>query len=81
MLHTPGHTPGSVCFYAGELATVFTGDTLLYGGPGPTGRSFSDPALLVTSIIDQLLALPGPTIVKTGHGDDTTIADEKGNVL
>ena len=81
VLHTPGHTPGAVCFYAEDLATVFTGDTLFQGGPGATGRSFSDRALLVTSIIDRLLALPGPTIVKTGHGDDTTIADEKGSVL
>ena len=81
VLHTPGHTPGGVCFYAEELATVFTGDTLFSGGPGATGRSFSDRALLVTSIVDKLLSLPGQTIVKTGHGDDTTIADEKGNVL
>ena len=81
VLHTPGHTPGSVCFYAEDLATVFTGDTLFHGGPGATGRSSSDGALQVTSIIDRLLALPGPTIVKTGHGDDTTIADEKGSVL
>jgi glyoxylase-like metal-dependent hydrolase (beta-lactamase superfamily II) len=81
VLHTPGHSPGAVCFYAGDLATVFTGDTLFHGGPGATGRSFSDRALLVRSIIDKLIALPGPTIVKTGHGDDTTIADEKANVL
>ena len=81
VLHTPGHTPGGVCFYAEELATVFTGDTLFAGGPGATGRSFSDRALLVTSIVDKLLSLPGQTIVKTGHGDDTTIADEKANVL
>jgi glyoxylase-like metal-dependent hydrolase (beta-lactamase superfamily II) len=81
VLHTPGHTPGSVCFYAEDLATVFTGDTLFEGGPGATGRSSGDRALLGTSIIDRLLALPGPTIVKTGHGDDTTIADEKGSVL
>ena len=81
VLHTPGHTPGGICFYAEELATVFTGDTLFQGGPGATGRSFSDRSLLLTSIIDKLLALPGPTIVKTGHGDDTTIADEKANVL
>ena len=81
VLHTPGHTPGGVCFYAEELATVFTGDTLFQGGPGATGRSFSDRPLLLTSIVDQLLALPGQTIVKTGHGDDTTIADEKANLL
>jgi glyoxylase-like metal-dependent hydrolase (beta-lactamase superfamily II) len=82
VLHTPGHTPGGVCIYAQELSTVFTGDTLFLGGPGATPvRAPSDPALLVTSIIDRLLALPGPTIVKTGHGDDTTIADEKGNII
>ena len=81
VLHTPGHAPGAVCFYAPDLATVFTGDTLFNGGPGATGRSFSDRPLLVTSIIDKLLALPGQTIVKTGHGDDTTIADEKDNLV
>ena len=64
-----------------DLATVFTGDTLFNGGPGATGRSFSDRPLLVASIVDKLLALPGQTIVKTGHGDDTTIADEKDNLI
>ncbi len=81
VLHTPGHAPGGVCFYAPDLATVFTGDTLFNGGPGATGRSFSDHGLLVRSITDRLLSLPGPTIVKTGHGDDTTIADERPNIL
>ncbi len=81
VLHTPGHAPGAVCFYAPDLATVFTGDTLFNGGPGATGRSFSDHGLLVRSITDRLLSLPGQTIVKTGHGDDTTIADERANVL
>ncbi|MFA6575856.1 MAG: MBL fold metallo-hydrolase, partial [Nocardioides sp.] len=42
VLHTPGHAPGAVCFYAPELGCVFTGDTLFRGGPGATGRSFSD---------------------------------------
>jgi glyoxylase-like metal-dependent hydrolase (beta-lactamase superfamily II) len=81
VLHTPGHTPGSVCFYVKDLATVFTGDTLFNGGPGATGRSFSDRGVLLMSITDQLLALPRQTIVKTGHGDDTTIADERAGVL
>lgn len=81
VLHTPGHSPGGVCFYARDLATVFTGDTLFNGGPGATGRSFSDKLLLVQSITDQLLSLPAQTIVKTGHGDDTTIADERPHVL
>jgi len=81
VLHTPGHSPGAVCFYAPDLACVFTGDTLFSGGPGATGRSFSDRALLITSITDKLLALPGQTIVKTGHGDDTTLTDEKDNLV
>ena len=80
VLHTPGHAPGAVCFYAEDLATVFTGDTLFNGGPGATGRSFSDRGLLVASIVDKLLVLPRQTIVKTGHGDDTTIAAEIDNV-
>lgn len=81
VLHTPGHTPGGVSFYAKDLATVFTGDTLVYGGPGATGRSFSDRGVLLMSITDELLSLPRQTIVKTGHGDDTTIADERSGVL
>ena len=81
VLHTPGHAPGAVCFYAPELGVVFTGDTLFAGGPGATGRSFSDRNLLLVSITDSLLSLPGPTIVKTGHGDDTTLADERDGIL
>ncbi len=81
VLHTPGHAPGAVCLYAPELGVVFTGDTLFNGGPGATGRSFSDRNLLLRSITDQLLALPGTTIVKTGHGDDTTMADERAGIL
>jgi glyoxylase-like metal-dependent hydrolase (beta-lactamase superfamily II) len=81
VLHTPGHAPGAVCFYAEELGVVFTGDTLFAGGPGATGRSFSDKNLLLRSITDRLLALPSRTIVKTGHGDDTTLADERDGIL
>lgn len=81
VLHTPGHAPGAVCFYAPQLGVVFTGDTLFAGGPGATGRSFSDQNLLLRSITDQLLGLPGRTIVKTGHGDDTTLADERDAIL
>ena len=50
VLHPPGHSPGSVCFYVPALGTVFSGDTLFQGGPGATGRSFSDPDLIVRSI-------------------------------
>jgi glyoxylase-like metal-dependent hydrolase (beta-lactamase superfamily II) len=75
-LHTPGHSPGSVCLYAPELATVFTGDTLFQGGPGATGRSFSDRDEILRSIRGRLLSLPGDTVVRTGHGDTTTVAAE-----
>jgi glyoxylase-like metal-dependent hydrolase (beta-lactamase superfamily II) len=79
-LHTPGHSPGSTCLHAPDLSTVFTGDTLFCGGPGATGRSFSDKPTILTSITSRLLSLPGETVVRTGHGDDTTIAAEQGNI-
>ena len=77
VLHTPGHAPGAVCVYAPGLGAVFTGDTLFNGGPGATGRSFSDHDTLVSSIRAKLFKLPNDTVVKTGHGDDTTIGAEK----
>ncbi len=80
-LHTPGHSPGSTCFHAQGLGTVFSGDTLFNGGPGATGRSYSDFPTIVTSIKNRLLVLPGETIVNTGHGDSTTIAAETPGIL
>jgi glyoxylase-like metal-dependent hydrolase (beta-lactamase superfamily II) len=77
VVHTPGHAPGAVCFHATELGCVFTGDTLFQGGPGATGRSYSDRDTLVTSIRERLLGLPDETVVHTGHGDDTTIGAER----
>ncbi|MFC7342958.1 MBL fold metallo-hydrolase [Saccharopolyspora griseoalba] len=75
VLHTPGHTPGSVCFYCPDLGTVFTGDTLFAGGPGATGRSFSDFDTITASIRDRLLQLPRTTKVRPGHGPGTTIGE------
>ncbi|MHA7283807.1 MBL fold metallo-hydrolase [Arthrobacter sp. TMS2-4] len=75
-LHTPGHSPGSVCYYLEEEGTVFTGDTLFQGGPGATGRSYSDFPTIVESIRTKLLTLPTETVARTGHGDSTTIGDE-----
>ena len=74
--HTPGHSPGSTCFLAPALGAVFTGDTLFQGGPGATGRSFSDFGTIIDSIRSVLLALPAETVVHTGHGPTTTIGDE-----
>jgi glyoxylase-like metal-dependent hydrolase (beta-lactamase superfamily II) len=76
-LHTPGHAPGAVCFHAPALGCVFTGDTLFEGGPGATGRSYSDENLIKQSIRSRLFTLPDETIVHTGHGDDTTIGAER----
>jgi glyoxylase-like metal-dependent hydrolase (beta-lactamase superfamily II) len=76
VLHTPGHSPGGVCLYSADLGAVFTGDTLFQGGPGATGRSFSDYDTLATSIRTKLFALPRDTVVHTGHGASTTIGAE-----
>jgi glyoxylase-like metal-dependent hydrolase (beta-lactamase superfamily II) len=76
VLHTPGHAPGACCLHAPALGVLLSGDTLFNGGPGATGRSFSDFPTIIDSIRDRLLSLPGDTVVLTGHGDTTTIADE-----
>ena len=80
VVHTPGHAPGAVCFVADDLGCVFTGDTLFRGGPGATGRSYSDADVLVDSIRERLFTLPDDTVVHTGHGEDTTVAGERENV-
>lgn len=76
VMNTPGHSPGSVCLYAPAAGVLFSGDTLFRGGPGATGRSWSDFGTIIASIRERLLVLPPETRVLTGHGDDTTIGDE-----
>ena len=86
VLHTPGHSPGSVCLYAPALGeagddgaptgVVFSGDTLFQGGPGATGRSFSSFDTIIHSLQKSVLDLPAETVVRTGHGDHTTIGSE-----
>jgi glyoxylase-like metal-dependent hydrolase (beta-lactamase superfamily II) len=80
VLHTPGHAPGAVCLHVPDLGCVFTGDTLFEGGPGATGRSYSDAGVIRESIRGRLLALPDETVVHTGHGPDTTIGAERAHV-
>lgn len=80
VIHTPGHAPGAVCLYVHDLDAVFTGDTLFQGGPGATGRSFSDEDQIKDSIRRRLFDLPDETVVHTGHGDDTTIGAERDNL-
>ncbi|MEO6997520.1 MAG: MBL fold metallo-hydrolase [Terracoccus sp.] len=80
VLHTPGHSPGSCCLHARDLLTLFSGDTLFKGGPGATGRSYSDFDTIVASIREKLLVLDPETTVLTGHGHSTTIGAEKPDV-
>jgi glyoxylase-like metal-dependent hydrolase (beta-lactamase superfamily II) len=81
VLHTPGHSPGCCCFHDGGAEVVFSGDTLFCGGPGATGRSFSDEPTILASIRERLLSLPDHTVVHTGHGDSTTVGAEREGVL
>jgi len=81
ILHTPGHSPGCCCFHDIASGAVVSGDTLFCGGPGATGRSYSDEPTILASIRDVLLELPDHTVVHTGHGDTTTIGDERDGVL
>lgn len=76
VLHTPGHTPGGCCLFDATRQVLFSGDTLFRGGPGATGRSWSDFPTIVESIRTRLLVLPPRTRVLTGHGDETRIVDE-----
>lgn len=76
VLHTPGHSPGGICLHLGGDGILFSGDTLFHGGPGATGRSFSDRGELEESIRANLFALPAQTRVHTGHGESTTIGAE-----
>jgi glyoxylase-like metal-dependent hydrolase (beta-lactamase superfamily II) len=75
IVHTPGHSPGGVCLL-GPDGHAFGGDTLFRGGPGATGRSYSDFPTIIESIRDRLLVLPADTVVHTGHGESTTIGAE-----
>lgn len=84
-IHTPGHSPGSTCFFAEEIdrgeagvgPALFSGDTLFSGGPGATGRSYSSFETIIESIREELFQLPEETVVNTGHGPSTVIGDEK----
>lgn len=77
VLHTPGHTPGSICLLTGDK--VFTGDTLFYRGIGTTLMPGSSRRQLIDSIHTRLTALPDDTIIYPGHGRQTTIGAERRN--
>lgn len=75
ILHTPGHTPGSVSFHL--VGTLISGDTLFPGGPGATHDNKDHFAQIIGSIRDKLFLLPDNTLVRPGHGADTTIGAER----
>jgi hydroxyacylglutathione hydrolase len=76
VLHTPGHTPGSICLHAVDDAELFCGDTLFAGSVGRTDFAGGDPLAMRRSIA-RLAMLPGETRAHPGHGPDTTIAREQ----
>lgn len=76
VLNTPGHSPGSCCFYLPEANELFSGDTLFQGGPGATGRTYSSFDTIIASLQSSILDLPAETTVRTGHGDHTTVGAE-----
>ena len=76
-LHTPGHTPGSICFHVEGTPLLFTGDTLFPGGPGATQYEGGDFETIIRSIEDRIFSrFDGSTIALPGHGLDTTIGAE-----
>lgn len=77
LLHTPGHTEGSCCYYLSEEGVLFSGDTLFAGSVGRTDFPTSSGAEMRNSLHRLLAELPGDTRVCPGHGEETTIAYEK----
>jgi glyoxylase-like metal-dependent hydrolase (beta-lactamase superfamily II) len=77
-IHTPGHTPGSLCFLLQDH--LFTGDTLFPGGPGNTSGAGASFPTIIASIRERLFTLPAETRVLPGHGNGTTIGEERGQL-
>lgn len=77
VLYTPGHAPGHVCFHLAKERVLFDGDVLFQGSIGRTDLPGGDYATLMASIGDKLLPLPDETLVLSGHGQPTTIGDER----
>jgi glyoxylase-like metal-dependent hydrolase (beta-lactamase superfamily II) len=79
VLHTPGHTPGGVCYYFPQEGVVFSGDTLFCGSVGRTDLPGGSMSALVRSVREKVFSLPDLTLVYPGHGEPTKISTEKQN--
>jgi hydroxyacylglutathione hydrolase len=79
VLHTPGHTPGHVTFYCSEESIAFCGDLIFYHGVGRTDLAISNTSDLMDSISKRILSLPEETRLYPGHGQFTTVGEEKRN--
>jgi len=77
VLHTPGHTEGSICLYFPAESKLIAGDTLFAGSIGRTDLPGGSLAKIIRSLHERVLALPDDTIVVPGHGPLTTIGDER----
>ena len=81
VIHTPGHTPGSVTFYTERDHAAFVGDTLYQHGPGLTNFPGGDRRELEESIVNKILTLPGDTLLLSGHSSPITVEEEKRMLL
>jgi glyoxylase-like metal-dependent hydrolase (beta-lactamase superfamily II) len=77
VLHVPGHSPGGLAFYLPQSSLLISGDTIFNGSVGRTDLMGGDMATLINSIREKILPLPDETVIASGHGPTTTIADEK----
>jgi glyoxylase-like metal-dependent hydrolase (beta-lactamase superfamily II) len=77
VLHVPGHSPGGLAFYLPQSALLISGDTIFNGSVGRTDLWGGDMAQLLNSIREKIFPLPDETVIASGHGPTTTVADEK----
>lgn len=76
VLETPGHSPGSLSFYCPSSSVIFTGDAVFQGSIGRTDLPGGSFTVLINSIKTKIMTLPSDTVIASGHGDTTTVADE-----